>query len=218
MGLFLLEGPEAHHLARVRRVPVGADVTLFCGDGLDYPAVVTGTHRRGVELQVAAPIANPREWGHRLLAAVPLPKADRSSFLVEKLTELGITELQPLLTDRSVVTPRDGKTEKLRRTAIEACKQCQRSVVPLIREPCPLSEFLALPELPAARFVADFAGRPWSKPAPQDTAFLVGPEGGLTDEERTAAANAGFQPVRLGSRVLRVETAAIALATLCTVD
>jgi 16S rRNA (uracil1498-N3)-methyltransferase len=214
-GLFVLSGPEAHHLATVSRAKVGETIHLFCGDGLDYPAIVRHVTRRAIELQVAAGIPSAREWSHRLFLACPLPKGDRAVFLIEKLTELGATDFVPLITERSIINPGEGKTERLRRVVLESSKQCGRSVLLQIHPSQPIAAFLRRPDLPAARWVADPAGPPWpaGRP-PEDTVFLVGPEGGLTDLEAAAAQAAGFKPVGLGPRVLRLETAVIALASL----
>lgn len=218
-GLLVLTGAEAHHLARVSRLAAGSAVTLFCGDGLDYPAVVASVGKGEAELQVAAPTPNRREWPARLLVAAPLPKGDRGGFLIEKLTELGAAAYVPLLTRRTVVAPGEAKADKLRRAVIEASKQCGRSVLMQVEPPQPLAAFLARGDLPAERRLADPQGAPWRPMGlAKDTAILVGPEGGLTEEERAAALAAGFSAVSLGPRILRVETAALALTALRTAE
>ncbi len=214
-GPFTLEGPEAHHLGRVSRIPVGSAIVLFCGDGLDYPAQVVRLGKREVELEVQPAVPNGRERRHAVIVAAPLPKADRGHFLIEKLTELGVAEFIPLETQRTVAAPSDGKTDKLRRAVIEAAKQCGRSVLMRIGQPVRLAAFFAADRLPARRFLGDALGPPWEAATPpQDTLFLVGPEGGLTADERDAALAAGFRLVGLGPMTLRIETAAIALAAL----
>src|SRR5262249_8408268 len=95
-GLVTLSGPEAHHLAVVCRVRAGDPVWLFNGDGRQYPANVIEVSRQRVTVEVTAAEAPAREWGFRLEVAAPLPKGDRGQFLLEKLTELGVTSYVPL--------------------------------------------------------------------------------------------------------------------------
>ena len=110
-GRVELEGPEAHHLAGVSRVRVGDQVCLFNGDGHEYPARVIEAGRRHVLLDVLRVESPNRELGFHLEVAAPLPKGDRAQFLLEKLTELGVTHFVPLQTQRSVVHPRESKLE-----------------------------------------------------------------------------------------------------------
>src|SRR5262245_8562482 len=127
-GLVELDGPEARHLATVCRLRPGDAVTLFNGDGLEYPARVTQVGKKQVSVEVLAVESPQRELGFPLVVAAPLPKGDRAQFLIEKLTELGVTNFVPLSTARSVVHPRETKIEKLERYVIEASKQCGRNV------------------------------------------------------------------------------------------
>jgi len=214
-GDVVLDGPEAHHLAAVRRLRPGDAVVLFNGDGLEYPARVVAVAKRSVALTVEAVASPARELPCRLVAAAPLPKGDRAQVLVEKLTELGATDFVPLRTQRSVVEPRDAKLDKLQRYAVEASKQCGRNRLLRVGPLTAWSDFLADAALPRRRVVAHVGGTPLSAekhPGPPEELLLaVGPEGGLTDDEVTAARQAGFEVVGLGPRVLRVETALIAL-------
>src|SRR5205823_11771974 len=128
-GPVLVTGPEAHHLATVCRLRPGDAVCLFNGDGRQYPAAVVEVGKRAVTLQVQGSTEPRRERGFRLEVAAPLPKGDRAQFLLEKLTELGVTAFVPLRTRRSVVHPGEAKYDKLRRYVIEASKQCGRNVL-----------------------------------------------------------------------------------------
>jgi 16S rRNA (uracil1498-N3)-methyltransferase len=217
-GLVEVQGPEAHHLAAVCRVRPGDLVCLFNGDGHEYPAEVHAVARRGVTLMVAGVESPARELGYRLEVAAPLPKGDRAQFLVEKLTELGVTALVPLRTRRSVVHPRETKLEKLERYVIEASKQCGRNVLMRIEGLSDWEEYCRRDQLPAARRVAhpSAASGQLVGPCTGDTALAVGPEGGFTDEEIDVARAAGWQVVGLGPRILRVETAALVLTVLAS--
>jgi 16S rRNA (uracil1498-N3)-methyltransferase len=213
-GAIEVSGPEAHHLAAVCRRRTGDAVVLFNGDGREYPAVVRSVGRHSVTLDVGPGESPGRELSFRLEVAAPLPKGERTDFLVEKLTELGVTTFTPLRTERSVVLPREAKLDRLRRHVVEASKQCGRNVLMEVRPLTPWDEFLRRGDLPARRVVAHPGAGAWSAGDGADVAVAVGPEGGFTDGEVAAALGAGWQAAGLGPRLLRVETAAVALAVL----
>src|SRR5262249_11564549 len=137
---------------------------------------------------------------------------DRAQFLLEKLTELGVTAFIPLRTRRSVVHPGEARLDRLRRHVIEASKQCGRNVLMRVGPPADWETYCVRGDLPAVRVLAHpgEAGAPW--PAGQPAALAVGPEGGFTEEEVGHARAAGWRVVGLGPRTLRVETAALVLA------
>lgn len=213
-GPLTLTGPEAHHLAVVCRVQVGESIVLFCGDGGEWAARVVGVDRRAVHLDVGERTQPQRERPAALIVAAPLPKGDRAGFLVEKLTELGATRFVPLLTARTVVQPGAGKTDKLRRGVIEASKQCGRNALMIVDEPRPWTAVAIDTSWPALRCLADPAGAGLPLLRDQAAIVAVGPEGGMTCEEVALARHHGWQLVSLGPRIMRVETAALALAAL----
>jgi 16S rRNA (uracil1498-N3)-methyltransferase len=214
-GPVILQGAEAHHLATVCRWHPGDAVCLFNGDGRQYPARIEEVGRRRVTLEVFAVESPARELPFRLEIAAPLPRGDRAQFLLEKLTELGVTAFVPLQTARSVVHPRDTKLDKLQRHVIEASKQCGRNVLLHVRPLVEWSAFCRGAELPERRVVAHPGGeKKGADTGVGDTVAAVGPEGGFTDDEIALARAAGWRLLDLGPRILRVETAAIALALL----
>ena len=218
-GPVQLRGPEAHHLATVCRLRPGDRAVLFNGDGRQYPAAVTEVTRRDVTLDVLAVEAPQRELPFPLTVAAALPKGDRQKWLVEKLTELGVTELVPLITERGVAQPTPHAIERLGRTVVEASKQCGRNRLMKIREPQAWPKWIAtaLPNSPCHRLIAHPGGRsfaPIDLATPQATHLAVGPEGGLTDAETAAATASGWRIVDLGPRILRVETAAVVVAVI----
>jgi 16S rRNA (uracil1498-N3)-methyltransferase len=213
-GPVTLDGPEAHHLAVVCRLRPDDRVCLFNGDGREYPAVVRQTGKRRVVLEVTGVERPQREVGFRLEVAAPLPRGDRASFLVEKLTELGVTALTPLQTARSVVHPREAKLDRLQRHVIEASKQCGRNVLLQVRPLTDWAEFCRGADLPARRWLAHPGKTPQTEGKGEDVVVAVGPEGGFTEEEVALARSAEWQVVGLGPRILRVETAAMVLAVL----
>ncbi len=213
-GLVVLRGPEAHHLGAVCRVRPGDPVCLFNGDGHEYPGRVVEVTRRDVSIEVLSIESPQRELPFKLQVAVPLPRGDRAVFLVEKLTELGVTVMTILSTERSVVTPREAKRDRLERHVIEASKQCGRNTLMRIEPMRPWHEFVRDESLPTVRLLAHprLTAPGLDHPANGDVVAAVGPEGGFSEDELSAAMAAGWQPIDLGPRILRVETAAMVLA------
>jgi 16S rRNA (uracil1498-N3)-methyltransferase len=214
VGPVILDGPEAHHLATVLRTHPGDAVCLFNGDGAEYPAIVAEVGKKRVTVTVTGRQTPVRELGFRLEVAVPLPKGGRADFLIEKLTELGVTRFVPLRTQRSVVHPRVTRLDKLERAVIEASKQCGRNTLLELGALTTWEDYLHGGESPARRLLAHPGHEPIG-PGSGDVTAAVGPEGGFTDDEVAQAVAAGWRVVGIGPRILRVETAAVALAALC---
>lgn len=210
---------EAHHLAHVMRVKVGAEVTLFDGSGREFTAQVTKVGRSDVKCAITTSAVVDRELKRTITLASALPKGDRQKWLIEKATELGVRRFVPLRTHRAVVQPDEGATARLRRAVIEASKQCRRNVLMEIAPAADVASYvraadtaalriLGKPESP--RSLTELAREPLA-PA-REIVLLVGPEGGFTPEEEAAALAAGWEGINLGPRILRIETAA---ALLC---
>ena len=212
----VLEGDEARHLTRVLRAKVGDTVSLFDGRGREWPARVAAIGRDRVELDAAEPTVDPAPVAIPLTLAVALPKGDRQQWMVEKLTELGATRLIPLETTRGVAEATASAQARLERGVIESCKQCGRNTLMEIAAGRPLERLLAEVPAGACVVIAHPGGRLLDAATMPPTATamiaLVGPEGGFTDEELGTADRAGVIRISLGPRILRVETAAIALA------
>ncbi len=210
-GVFVLSEDESRHLARVSRRAEGETVEVFDGRGGGFLATITKIGKGRVELTVQSPLderAVPRD----LTLLVAVPKGDRFDWLVEKATEIGVSRLIPLRADRSVVDPRSAKLDRLRRTIIEASKQCGRNRLMTLEEPMGSRD--AFHSGPAAnRWIAHSGGDPPEHEAtsgtPSPAALAVGPEGGWTEDEINQASRAGWAILGLGSTRLRVETAAL---------
>src|SRR5690242_6357834 len=157
-GPVFVQGAEAHHLAVVCRLRPGDAVCLFNGDGQQYPARIEEISRREVVLEVLASESPARELPFRLHIAAPLPRGDRAQFLLEKLTELGVTSFTPLRTQRSVVHPRETKLDKLQRHVIEASKQCGRNVLLAVRPMAEWSAFCTSVDLSSRRILGHPGG------------------------------------------------------------
>jgi len=212
-----LGGAAAAHVRRVLRLEAGDAVTLFNGDGQDYPARIAGIGRDSVDVEVRGRSQARAESPLAITLVQGIARAERMDLVVQKATELGVAEIVPVATARSVVRldagSRDRKIAHWRAIAIAACEQCGRARVPAIGEPRTLTSWLAEPPGSRVRLQlspdadASLASAARSE---ADVELLVGPEGGLEDAERHAALDAGYRGCRLGPRVLRSETAAIA--------
>ena len=206
----LLDG-EPHHL-RVRRAREGEPVELRDGAGLvGRGRQVAGAGAWTVQIESVEHRPPPAE----LVLAVGAGDRDRFEILLEKAVELGATRVVPVLAERTagVATRlRAPQMDRLRRRALEAVKQSGNPWACAVEDPVALDAFLARPA-PGHRWLAEPAGVPPAAAlGDEPVTVLVGPEGGLTGNEREAAAAAGYQPVSLGPHVLRFETAAIAAA------
>lgn len=217
----LLVGDEAHHLLHVMRAKPGQQVTVFDRSGAEFAARVERLGRSEVELAVGERIEVDREAPLKLTLAVALPKGDRQRWLVEKAVELGVARLIPLETSRGVAQPVEKALARLRRTVIEASKQCGRNRLMEIGEPQTWPA-LAAAVAPAGclRVLADPSGEAKLSDVLCNRLELggvqaaIGPEGGWTEAELGLARAHGWQIVGLGPRILRVETAALAIAAM----
>jgi 16S rRNA (uracil1498-N3)-methyltransferase len=212
-----LPAEAAAHVARVLRLGRGDAVTLFNGDGADYPARIAAIGRGTVEAEVTGRADARAESPLAVTLVQGIARAERMDLVLQKATELGVAAVVPVATARSVVrldaASRGRKVSHWRGIVIAACEQCGRARVPEVAEPRPLGEFLAEPGGAQTRILLAPGAELALAAAARDAAsieLLVGPEGGLEDEERRAALAAGFRACRLGPRVLRSETAAIA--------
>lgn len=221
-GRALLTGAEAHHLTHVMRGRVGQQVLLFDGRGREFLARIDRIARSEVELTVISVANVDRELPIQVTLAVAVPKGERQRWLVEKLTELGVTQLAPLATERAVVQLGNSGLDRLRRTVIEASKQCGRTRLMEILEPQPIADVLASTQ--GERLVAHPGGISLASAIavlqerkPDRLTFVVGPEGGLTAAELESAQENDWTTVDLGNRILRIESAAVLLASAAAI-
>jgi 16S rRNA (uracil1498-N3)-methyltransferase len=203
------------------RAKAGTEITLFDGTGSEFAARVERVGRSEIELTVLERREVSRESAVEITLGVALPKGDRPKWLVEKATELGVGRLVPLLTERGNQRETPSAIEKLRRAVIEASKQCGRNRLMEIAEPLGLSHYLAAAPASHVRLIAHPTSAPTTVPGTvsekrcqEPFSLAVGPEGGFTDAEVAQAVEHGWTAVELGPRILRVETAALALAAI----
>ena len=218
-----LPAGAARHL-QVRRAQPGDAVELFDGQGGAWQAEVRAMGRQSVRVRLGEPVAVTPELPVALTLAVGMPANERMDGLVEKATELGVAAIQPLVTARGVLRLSGERAERRQAhwqgIAAAACEQCGRSTVPVIRGVQSLADWLVRIGPPAgdtARWLlcppggASVAEARARAGAARCVEVLSGPEGGLAPEEEAAAREAGFVPVQLGPRVLRADTAPLAV-------
>lgn len=216
-------GPEeARHLVRVLRLAPGAEVELFDGSGRLALARVAEAGRRGASAEVLSVGEAPPDAPVRVEIASAIPKGNRMAELLRACTETGVAGFLPMIAERSCVRPPRGhESERWLRIVREAAKQSRRSRIPEIAPVGTLEDALARRGEFDLALLADAGGdaRPLRDALPppgsiRSAVILVGPEGGFTDSERAAAEEKGFLRARLGGPVMRVETAAAALAAV----
>jgi 16S rRNA (uracil1498-N3)-methyltransferase len=211
-----LTGDEARHASQVLRMKAGDLVVVFDGQGRRASAEVLGISRDRVPLMLGE-ILPSRSPMPAITLAQAIPKGKNMDLIVQKSVELGIAAIQPLVTRFTVVQPGEGKAEKWRRNALEACKQCGQDTLPAIAEPLAFDRWIeGQAKTPGLKLIASLSPEAVSlrntlrnHPATTHVTLLVGPEGDFSPAETTAAIDAGFLPISLGSIVLRVETATL---------
>ena len=208
---------QAHHVIHVLRLQTGAPLTLFDGRGVEYPALIKRIDKSGLTLTVSGCIETSRESSLDIVLAQGISSGERMDYTIQKSVELGVTAIQPLITQRSVVRLTSERADKRvahwQSVTAAACEQCGRNLLPPVLPVQPLMKWLGAPPK-GVRFLlsphaADTRLRERERPQGRVT-LLVGAEGGWNAEETQAALAAGFTPLALGPRVLRSETAAVA--------
>ncbi|MEQ1667302.1 MAG: 16S rRNA (uracil(1498)-N(3))-methyltransferase [Sulfuriferula sp.] len=212
-----LPDAAAHHAARVLRLSVGDAITLFDGTGSEYTATITFIDKRNVSIHIEACHAISCESPLHTTLVQGISSGDRMDYTLQKAVELGVTHIQPVGCARSVVKLNDERANKRRlhwqNLVIAACEQCGRNIVPQVAPIVSLQTWLNTPSTSQLRLLfdpdADHTLHTLPRPS-TPIALLAGPEGGFTQDEYLAALAAEHTAIRLGPRVLRTETAALA--------
>jgi 16S rRNA (uracil1498-N3)-methyltransferase len=214
-----LDDRASHHLARVLRVKTGDRLSIFNGDGNNYQGAVVSVTKHKISVLIDSIEPADTESSLNTCLALAVSKGDRFEWAIKKATELGVTSIVPILSQRVDVrlSPErwQKKQEHWQQIVISACEQSGRAVVPEVTAPTTLSQWLS--DVKAdCKLVLDPEATPnalYDQPA--SIALLIGPEGGLAPSELTLASENGFSTMRLGPRVLRTETAPlVALSVL----
>jgi 16S rRNA (uracil1498-N3)-methyltransferase len=215
----VLAEAQSHYLSKVLRMQAGRELILFNGEGGEYSAEISAVHKKHVDVSVKEFSADNRQSHLQLELAIGVSRGERMDWVLQKATELGVTKITPLMTERTEVKlggeRADKKMEHWQQILISACEQCQRNLLPELSEPKCFSDWISEcdAELKFVLHHRDNQGLPQNKTT-QSVALLIGPEGGLDDNEITQAIAQKFSPLTLGPRVLRTETAPVAAISL----
>jgi 16S rRNA (uracil1498-N3)-methyltransferase len=217
--LVALEESASHHLSKVLRMQVGRELILFNGHGGEFTAIIHEISKKYVTVSIAEHTADNRESPLGLELAIGISRGERFEWVLQKATELGVTKITPLITERTEVKTGGDRQEKMQdrwqQILISACEQCQRNLLPALSAPIQISDWL--PQVNSdLRFVLhhrDSKTLP-AEQKPQSVTLLIGPEGGLSESEIAQALAKNFNALTLGPRVLRTETAPVAAISL----
>ena len=220
-----ITGDLFHHIAHVLRLKRVACICLADGSGHEYKGIITSVTGESIVVTLEKSRSAPAtESGPRITLFQGLPKGDKLEFILQKCTELGVTGIVPFMASRSVTRVPAGrlkeKLERWKRIVREAARQSNRTSVPEISFAGDLAEVLRLAEDPVKLLLWEEEQRGTLKkvlaelPPPERIAIIVGPEGGLTAEEVASAVKCGFIPVSLGKRIVRTETAGLAIVAI----
>ena len=210
-----LSGAEYKHLAEVLRARVGDKIILCPNDGRDYVYAIKALDKTSATLEYLYDYPNETECALDLTVYPALLKGDKTELVVQKLTELGVKNIRPFISEFTV--QKSEKSDRLQRAAHEAAKQCGRAIIPSIDKPQTFDK--VLPQLGdfdnvVFAYEGTYAdGKRIDEVIRGDeksVALIVGPEGGFSEKEVLALTDSGYMPVTLGKRILRAETASIA--------
>lgn len=209
----LIELPRetSHYLSRVLRLPVEANIRVFNGLRGEYPAQICEASKNSVSIQTGSFDDTDNSSPLHIHLGISLSKGERMDFVIQKATELGVSEISLLNSERTEVKLKGERLEKRvehwRKVSISACEQCGSNRVPLIHPPVTLAKWLECRDEPIKLIMQPGTNQPFQQSKPATVALLVGPEGGFADVEVQAANHAGFNSISLGPRILRTETA-----------
>ena len=218
----VLPREEAQHLTRVLRLATGDTVAVFDGRGNEFLARVAATERRNVRVQILSRIDPPAEPAVSLTLVQAVLKGEKMDEIVRDAVMLGVAAIHPIVTARAEVTvaalTRGARLDRWRRIALASVKQSRRAMLPEVRSPLRFEDFLEEPATsftlmlvePGTSAAVESIGSLRGEPTPPDAAVLVGPEGGWTEEELTAAREHRVRLVTLGHRTLRADAVPVA--------
>ncbi len=216
-GRIILTSEQKHYLYRVLRLKIGDCFIAIDGIGGVWKAIIQEEYA-----QIIEEIVETNELNSPVTLIAALPKGNGFDDVVRACTELGISRILPIVSQRTLLKPSDNKLERWRKIATEAAEQAERQFIPTIAAPTDLTTAIAILPEPSHRFFCLARGNPphllnflsQQHNLNQEIIIAVGSEGGWTEAEITEATNAGFQGVSLGKRVLRAITAPIAALAL----
>ena len=213
LGEHPLPEAQAHYIGRVLRMAEGDALQVFDGSGTEFRGTLLEVGKKRVTVQLTESFAGQVESPLHIHLGQGLSRGERMDWAIQKATELGVNEITPIFSERCEVRLKDERADKRlmhwRQVAISACEQCGRSRVPVIHPPLLLADWIKQTQAELKLVLHPVAEPLVSHAKPASLAFLIGPEGGLSDAEVDQAHATGFLPARLGPRVLRTETAPV---------
>ena len=215
-----LSANASQHVAIVLRMQPEESLTLFCGNNREFSATITSIHKKKVVVHINNAVEINRESPRALHLAQAISKGERMEFVIQKAVELGVASITPLLTAHCVVrldTERQAKKlAQWQSIAIAACEQCGRNQLPIVHQICTVDTYLQQCQAPTKLVLQPNTSKSWRDYTftSGDIALLIGPEGGLSEEEIQLATGKQFSPLSLGPRILRTETAALATLSI----
>ncbi|WDH22494.1 16S rRNA (uracil(1498)-N(3))-methyltransferase [Pseudomonas chlororaphis] len=213
LGEHELPEAQAHYIGRVLRMAEGDALQLFDGSGNEFRGTLLEVGKKRVVVRLDESLAGQVESPLQIHLGQGLSRGERMDWAIQKATELGVNEITPIFSERCEVRLKDERADKRlahwRQVAVSACEQCGRSRVPVIHPPVLLADWIKQTQADLKLVLHPVAEPLVSHAKPATLAFLIGPEGGLSDAEVDQAQGAGFLPARLGPRVLRTETAPV---------
>lgn len=205
----------AHYMNNVLRLKIGAPIVLFNGNGNDYPSEIVDIHKRAASALVNSQISLSVESPLHLHLGQGVSKGDRMDIALQKAVELGVSEITPIITENCNVKLDEQRWQKKhlawQKLIIGACEQSQRNVIPTLHLPVNMQQWLGQSSQLNKIILAPGAKTYLSGLSKPQKGFrlIIGPEGGLSEQEVYTAQQVGYLPVNIGSRILRTETAAI---------
>ncbi|MGH1374168.1 MAG: 16S rRNA (uracil(1498)-N(3))-methyltransferase [Cellvibrionaceae bacterium] len=210
-----LDENASRHLGKVLRMQTGRELILFNGQGGEFSATIAAVGKKIVQVNVGEFSAQDRQSPLKIHLGIGISRGERFDYVLQKATELGVSRITPLFTERTEVKltgPRlEKKWQHWRQVLISSCEQCQRNLLPELQAAVNLSQWLPSVE-EESRFVLHHRSELalTEASAPQSVALVIGPEGGLSENEINECSNQNFQALTLGPRVFRTETAPLA--------
>lgn len=214
-----LESQASIHLIKVLRLKEGDEIRLFNGDGCEYLAHIISASKKNAQVKVCEVLSEDAKVSFPLHLGQVVSKGDRMDFTIQKATELGITDITPLWSERCDVRLKEERLEKKmehwQKVAISACEQSGRNIIPTIHPAMNYNDWASSVESDVKLVLHIRDQKPLVDiNTPSSVALLVGPEGGLTDDEVSLCIDQQFTGLTLGPRILRTETAALAALSL----